>query len=103
MPEMSERSGLDAGASEFPVAPRELKIELTGACNLGCQFCYLEAGDGPAARQLPEADVFRWIAIRDRRRGSFWPSRFARSRRPAWGRASFMGGRGTAGRTPPCT
>lgn len=51
----------EAADSEFPVAPRELKIELTGACNLRCQFCYLEAGDGQAAGQLPEDDVFRWI------------------------------------------
>ena len=44
-----------------PLKPRELKIEITDACDLNCTFCYL----GGKARQgrsfMPEQEVLRWI------------------------------------------
>ena len=46
----------------FSVAPFELRMEITQACNLRCSFCYL--GDGKlwrAGRHLGEDDVLRWI------------------------------------------
>ena len=44
-----------------PVAPRELKIEITGSCDLSCTFCYLGEEAHGAARFMPEEGVLRWI------------------------------------------
>lgn len=44
-----------------PIAPLELKIELTHACNLRCSFCYLDGGTGHGSRFMLEEAVFRWI------------------------------------------
>ncbi len=45
----------------FSLEPRELKIEVTGACNLVCAFCYQDQpGKGPA-HHAPEDQVLGWI------------------------------------------
>ncbi len=41
--------------------PREIKIELTGACNLACSFCYKGEYASRAVRQAPEERVLSWI------------------------------------------
>lgn len=41
--------------------PRELKIEVTGACNLACAFCYQDQRPSNLARHAPEDQVLGWI------------------------------------------
>ncbi len=43
------------------LAPQELKIEITDACNLDCTFCYLSGRTGRKSRFMPEEEVLRWI------------------------------------------
>ena len=43
------------------LAPRELKIEVTSACNLDCLFCYQGIGPSPEALFMAEEEVLRWI------------------------------------------
>lgn len=45
----------------LPLTPRELKIEITDACNLHCAFCYLGGELSQGARFMPEAEVLSWI------------------------------------------
>ena len=44
-----------------PLMPRELKIEITDACNLHCAFCYLGGENRQGMRYMPEEEVLRWI------------------------------------------
>jgi MoaA/NifB/PqqE/SkfB family radical SAM enzyme len=44
-----------------PLTPRELKIEITAACNLNCTFCYLGGKVRRDQSFMPEAEVMRWI------------------------------------------
>lgn len=44
-----------------PLTPRELKIEITDACNLRCMFCYLGEGARQGTQFMPEEEVLRWI------------------------------------------
>lgn len=44
-----------------PLAPRELKIEITNACNLSCIFCYLGTRVRQDAGFMPEENVLHWI------------------------------------------
>jgi radical SAM protein with 4Fe4S-binding SPASM domain len=41
--------------------PRELKIEITDACNLRCTFCYLGGEVTGGMRFMPEQEVLHWI------------------------------------------
>jgi len=45
----------------LPLAPRELKIEITDACGLNCTFCYLGGEVRRGARFMPEEEVLQWI------------------------------------------
>jgi len=44
-----------------PVAPGELKIEITDACNMNCAFCYLGGETRLGNRFMPDDEVLRWI------------------------------------------
>lgn len=41
--------------------PRELKIEITDACNLNCAFCYLSGKVRQDGAYMQEKEVLRWI------------------------------------------
>jgi len=41
--------------------PRELKIEITDACNLNCAFCYLGGKIRQGKKFMPDDEVLRWI------------------------------------------
>ncbi len=43
------------------LAPRELKIEITDACNLNCTFCYLGGKIRSGVSFMPEQEVLCWI------------------------------------------
>jgi radical SAM protein with 4Fe4S-binding SPASM domain len=45
----------------FSFQPRELKIEVTGACDLACSFCYQGLAVGAPGRHAPEDQVLGWI------------------------------------------
>lgn len=44
-----------------PIKPWELKIEITDACTLRCDFCYQGGPDSHGARNMPEDEVLAWI------------------------------------------
>ncbi len=44
-----------------PLTPRELKIEITDACDLQCTYCYHGDACRQGTRFMPEEDVLRWI------------------------------------------
>jgi len=44
-----------------PLTPRELKIEITDACNLNCTFCYLGGKIRQGKSFMPDKEVLRWI------------------------------------------
>jgi radical SAM protein with 4Fe4S-binding SPASM domain len=46
---------------QLTLNPRELKIEVTGACNLACSFCYQDKQGIGQARHSPEEQVLGWI------------------------------------------
>jgi len=46
---------------DLPVEPRELKIEVTAACNLACEFCYQGDALGQVEPHMPDDVVFPWI------------------------------------------
>lgn len=48
-------------ANPFACQPAEIKIELTGACNLACTFCYQGEAGPEAPRHAPEDQVLGWI------------------------------------------
>ena len=43
------------------ITPRELKVEITDACNLRCKFCYLGGEMRQGAHFMPEEEALRWI------------------------------------------
>ncbi len=43
------------------ITPRELKVEITDACNLRCKFCYLGGEIRQGAHFMPEEEALRWI------------------------------------------
>lgn len=45
----------------YGLEPRELKIEVTGACNLACAFCYQDPAARSPARHAPQEQVMGWI------------------------------------------
>ena len=45
----------------FACKPKEIKIEVTSACNLACSFCYKGKHADAPARQAPEDRVLGWI------------------------------------------
>lgn len=59
--EISNSSEPGAADIGFPVEPRELKIEITADCDLGCEFCYLGEASARSGQHMPEDDVLRWI------------------------------------------
>jgi MoaA/NifB/PqqE/SkfB family radical SAM enzyme len=50
-----------ASGNPFSCQPREIKIEVTSACNLACSFCYKGEYAEASARQAPEERVLGWI------------------------------------------
>lgn len=55
-PELAER-GARAGLRP----PRALTVAITGACNLSCRHCWVEAGAGTSAGHVPVAALLRLI------------------------------------------
>ncbi len=46
----------------FPFNPKELKLEISRACQLRCEFCYLGKADSwQEDRFMPEENVLAWI------------------------------------------
>lgn len=45
----------------FGIQPRELKIEVTAACNLACSFCYQDKGGAAPGRQSTDEQALGWI------------------------------------------
>ena len=56
-----ERHGFFAAPRPAPLAPRLLKLQLTNACDLNCEYCCTNSGS-PRPRELGRDD---WFAIVD--------------------------------------